>query len=51
MMERIKEEDERIVQGAMVGQETVGHTIIDEMSSIVEVSTDEVIPGCDGVLK
>lgn len=42
MMERIKEEDERVVQGAMVGKETVEHTLVDEMLSVVEVSIDEV---------
>jgi len=42
MMERIKEEDKRVVQGAMVGKETVEHTLINEMSSVVEVFIDEV---------
>jgi len=42
MMRRIKEEDERVVQGAMVGNETVEHTPVDEMPSVVEVSIDEV---------
>lgn len=35
MMTRIKEEEERVVQGAMVGKETVEHTPVDEMPSIV----------------
>ncbi len=42
MMRRIKEEDERVVQGAMVGKETIEHSPIDEMPSVVEVSIDEV---------
>jgi len=42
MLERIKEEDEKVVQGAMVGKETVEHTLVDEMSSVVEISIDEV---------
>lgn len=42
MMERIKEQDERVVQGAMVGKETIEHTLVDGMSSDVEVSINEV---------
>jgi len=37
MMRSIKEKDERVVEGAMVGKETVEHTPIDEASSIDEV--------------
>jgi len=42
MMRRIKEEDERVVQKAMVGKEIVDHTPVDEMPHVVEVSIDEV---------
>lgn len=42
MMRKIKEEDERVVQGAMVGKEIFEHTLVDEMPSIVEISIDEV---------
>jgi len=42
MLERIKDEDGRVVQGAMVGKETIEHTLVDEISSVVEVSINEV---------
>ena len=42
MVSWIKEEDERVAKGAMVGKETVGHTLVDETPPIVEVSIDGV---------
>ena len=42
MVSQIKEEDERVVEGAMVGKETTEHTLADETPPIVEVSIDGV---------
>ena len=42
MMRRIKAEDERIVEGAMVSKETIEHTLVGEIPSVVEVSIDDV---------
>lgn len=36
-MRRIKVEDEKVVEGAMVGKETVEHTPVDEMLTVGEV--------------
>ena len=41
MVSRIKEEDKRVVEGAMVGKETIEHTLADETPP-VEVSIDGV---------
>lgn len=37
MMKRIKAKNEKVVEGAMVGKETVEHTFVDEMSKVDEV--------------
>ena len=42
MVRWIKEEDERVVEGAIVGKETFEHTLAGETPPIVEVSIDEV---------
>ena len=42
MVRRIKEEDERVFEGAIVGKETVEHTLVGETPPIVEVSMDGV---------
>ena len=42
MVRRIKEEDGRVVEGAIVGKETIEHTLTDETPPILEVSIDGV---------
>ena len=42
MVRQVKEEDERVVEGAIVGKERVENTLIGETPPIVEVSIDGV---------